>query len=57
MKARLMDQKRNGQYPFVYTPACATDLSVTFARVRQQMEKRNGSRLVAVPATARKGTT
>jgi len=37
--ARLLDAKRDGVYPFSYTPSHATDIRQTFNRIRRANER------------------
>ena len=37
--ARLLDAKRDGVYPFSYTPSHATDIKRTFERIRRVHER------------------
>ena len=37
--ARLLDAKRDGVYPFSYTPSHATDIKRTFERIRRAHER------------------
>ena len=37
--SRLLDPKRDGKYPFDYTPSAQTDLAKTFARVRKEQRE------------------
>jgi len=41
MTARLLDQRdpKTGKYPFQYRQSAATDLALTFARVRKEMRE------------------
>ena len=36
--ARLLDPKKNGQYPFQYRSSAATDVRLTWEAARKQME-------------------
>jgi len=42
MTARLLDQRdpKTGKYPFAYRPAAATDIALTFARIRREQRER-----------------
>ena len=37
--SRLLDPKKNGQFPFSYRPAASTDVRLTFEAARKRMEE------------------
>lgn len=42
--SRLLDKKVNGQFPFNYRPAAATDVKQTWAEAKKRMEAEKAKR-------------
>ena len=44
MSGRLLDKKVNGEYPFQYRSAAATDVKKTWEEARKRMEEEKAKR-------------
>jgi len=58
MSARLLDQRdpKTGKYPFAYRPAAATDIALTFARIRREQREAEHDRREKVTNISRRKT-